>query len=263
MKHSSLALIFTAILFSGCESAPERPSGQNNSNNNNTSVHQARCEAACALESGNPCQADSQQKCITNCKLVVQGSNAACAQCIVEKSGYTGRKCSCYGMGCQLETFSPGDRVGNPAGPDDTCSQEQEVCWGNSWADASKDCKSLCFGEDVTEAPVAALKAQCAARCATDREPCASKGDQASCKSQCEARIDGLKPACAACMVSRGAWKGKRCSCYGMGCNLGSFGKGPTSGNTPSPEDSCSAEEEVCSEYEWPSLTDDCTELCS
>jgi hypothetical protein len=112
-----------------------------------------KCAAACKVPSTGPCASQSEADCQSTCTAMTSGLAVECVQCIVEHSGWSGRKCSCYGTGCDLVYFGPGPIQTSPpiartdGGPATECAAEQEKCSSFDLQEASgSNCAKFCGG---------------------------------------------------------------------------------------------------------------------
>lgn len=103
-----------------------------------------KCVLACkppAGACGSQDPADCQQACVT----ATEGLVAACAQCITEHSGWSGKTCTCSGGTCNQDFFGDSENTVGSGGPD-TCDPVADTkCDGFSVESTSgSTCKSFC-----------------------------------------------------------------------------------------------------------------------
>ena len=84
-----------------------------------------KCTLAC--EPKVPCAGTDPTVCQARCETTLDALQAACAQCVLEHSGWSGTTCTCDMTGCSRCTYPGGECVGgdlltcDPA-QDNTCS---------------------------------------------------------------------------------------------------------------------------------------------
>jgi len=269
MRTSLLLLI--AALAAGCGDGRARTPGTgtatprtNNTSNDAgvaTGEHAARCNQACADSSGGPCSSNPVGNCNADCDTVTSALSASCASCVLARSGWTGDACTCYGEGCNLCGFSPGDNACSGAQPSDTCAVEDEVCEGYEWEKISSGpCKDICFAETPTDLPQT-LSARCELLCRPSERAC-SGASTADCMTACMTQVSGLEGGCALCVIEQSAWSGRACTCDGPGCSLCRFGPSDSPCASSGPESTCAPEDEICDGMSFGSPVGECADLC-
>lgn len=109
-----------------------------------TATLRDRCVQRCA-DRPNACGSLSAADCLTTCLTAADGVSGACGLCRIESSGWAGRGCNCYGEGCSLCGFGPGDDAPCSGGSDSTCSAEEETCRGFEVGPPTGDCADYCL----------------------------------------------------------------------------------------------------------------------
>lgn len=66
-----------------------------------------KCEVACKPPAG-PCGSTDPTDCQHACVTATEGLEVACAQCITEHSGWSGKVCKCSGGSCSIDDFQTG-----------------------------------------------------------------------------------------------------------------------------------------------------------
>lgn len=98
-----------------------------------------KCALACKPPSG-PCGSEDTAECEDACEVTTEGLSVQCAQCVVENSGWKGRKCD--GQGCETGFGPNGVSGGTDCTP---CTAETERCSGFDIEETtSSKCKTLC-----------------------------------------------------------------------------------------------------------------------
>jgi hypothetical protein len=129
----SLALGGLVVLAAACGNGSSGGSGQ----------YADKCDLACVPPSG-PCGAEDSASCQTSCTTALEGLSVACAQCVVEHSGWAGTTCTCSGGNCSEDSFGPGTNSGG-SGPDICDPATATRCSGFELAKTTgSDCKALC-----------------------------------------------------------------------------------------------------------------------
>lgn len=92
-------------------------------------TYAAKCAIACTPPAG-PCQTQDPAMCETQCTTLTEGLSAACAQCIVERSGWRGVACPASCADCCPCDFNPGGASSCQGGTGCSCSKTDEKCTG-------------------------------------------------------------------------------------------------------------------------------------
>lgn len=226
--------------------------------------HLARCMTACAAPADGPCASGDTNACAADCVTHTEGLSATCAQCIAERSGWAGEKCSCYGTGCNTCTFIPsGDLPCSGAAPDDTCAMSDEECYGlMRFPSTAATCTDACYGSGATTPSADQIADRCRLACKTPSSGPCSGQDTTACEQQCRTLVQGLAPACAICVTEWAGWSGVRCGCYGTGCNACAFSPVPTGCASPEPTDTCEPSDERCDGIVFGQVSDNCQAFC-
>jgi hypothetical protein len=113
-----------------------------------SSPNLAKCKIACEAPTDGPCKDADVTDCIEKCTVFLEGMSASCVQCIVESSGWAGKRCpsECKCCPC-IESFGPsGTGCGKcPVGATPSCDPSEETCTGYSLAKTSSGaCQTAC-----------------------------------------------------------------------------------------------------------------------
>lgn len=135
------------------EAAPEAPSVSPAAA---ASPYLQKCQLACKRPADGPCASADAVACIEACTTALEGAKSACAQCVVENSGWAGLVCGddkqCTGCcKCGPDKFGPGAKEGKacvgcsaPTYPK-SCDRSEERCDGFSLAKtATGTCAEAC-----------------------------------------------------------------------------------------------------------------------
>lgn len=214
-------------------------------------THTARCIDGCALPADGPCASGGDLvRCADTCTVLAEGLSAACASCVLERSGWAGTRCTCVGAGCNACGFGPGGVACESPAPTDTCAPSDESCSGFEAASVTRGaCADVCVGEGTTPT-IGSLDDRCAIACQKPRSGPCSDADEAGCVASCKIRLAGLPAACAMCVIEDSGWAGERCSCVGDGCTACPFGPGGRPCQSPLPQDTCGPSDESCTGFE-------------
>ncbi len=88
---------------------------------------QKRCEEACIQPQAGPCATGDGAACIAECVALVDGLGAECTDCVLQRTGWFGRECTCEGAQCCSTVFGPG------VDPQPNCN-ELVNCQEEDWA---------------------------------------------------------------------------------------------------------------------------------
>ncbi len=142
MRHW-IGLVSCAVLLVGCGSTIQTGSGGSSdggapaSNSEpgapaatlapeaRASQYFTKCSLGCEAPKDGPCATADVIACINKCTATLEGLAIACAQCLVENSGYTGERCDALGVPGEPVGFGPGPRK---ALPEPTACPEGETC---------------------------------------------------------------------------------------------------------------------------------------
>lgn len=103
-----------------------------------------KCAIACKPPAG-PCSAQDPAECQTQCTTLTDGLAVACAQCMIEHSGWSGTKCTASCTDCCPCGFGPSSGDTCEGGTGCSCSAADEKCEGFAIGAASdSDCKAAC-----------------------------------------------------------------------------------------------------------------------
>lgn len=264
----------TVVVAAACGGSRDRPDGtrDNNGNANNTNTnngsavtpdHPAICNQACSAPREGPCATADSDVCVSACAAKTNGLSAQCATCITSLSGYAGQACTCYGEGCVLCPFAPGDTTCSGAGPGDTCSASEEVCDGFEAADIiGGPCEAPCLSDDANPPNLGpTLEDRCKTLC-EDRPSACAAASTSDCLTSCLTAVSASEGTCALCRLEASGWAGQACTCYGAGCGLCPFGPEDSPCAGPTPDDTCSSTDEVCDGLELAPPTGACARLC-
>lgn len=108
-----------------------------------TDTLQDRCAQICAHAPAQ-CASASQATCISACMTQAQAVVPACAVCRIERSGWAGERCTCYGTGCTLCPFAPSPTACRGPGPEESCAAAEESCDGLEFAEPTGACADYC-----------------------------------------------------------------------------------------------------------------------
>ncbi len=105
-------------------------------------AHFKKCSLACEAPADGPCATADVNACISKCTATLEGLAIACAQCLVENSGYTGERCEKVGEPGYPRSFGPrgrpgpGDSIdgGSEDPPPPLCTEALELCDGITMA---------------------------------------------------------------------------------------------------------------------------------
>jgi hypothetical protein len=105
-------------------------------------TYASKCAAACEAPASGPCKGKDPVECQRACVATTEGLAAACAQCLVERTGWKGGQC--LSNGCGPCDFGP-DPSNCYAPPPCACTAAKESCDGFVIGEiTSNDCKALC-----------------------------------------------------------------------------------------------------------------------
>jgi hypothetical protein len=105
-------------------------------------AYASKCEAACQPPSG-PCASSDVAACKSKCTAATDGLTATCAQCVIEHSGWSGKKCNPQN-GC-VSSFGPGATSDLCASGSMCTAAADDACTGFTLGKASSStCAAFC-----------------------------------------------------------------------------------------------------------------------
>lgn len=267
----ALPFLVASVLIAACGDGRARTPGTGTATSNNntrsdagviTGEHAARCMLACTEASQGPCASGPSGECNSDCAVLTEGFSAECVACVLAESAWAGQACTCYGTGCTLCGFGPGDHACSGAAPEETCSSTDEVCDGFEFAKVTLDgCGALCFPDNNPPDLGPTLAARCDRLCA-DRPRACAQASAETCVSTCMTQVAGLPSGCALCLLESSAWSGRACTCDGVGCTLCGFSAEPEACRSAGPEETCGPADEVCDGMDFASPGGACSDYC-
>jgi len=101
----------------------------------------AKCRVGCQPKSDGPCAGEDAAACVEDCTALTAGRSALCAQCLAERTRWSGSTCTCSASGCTACSSSGG--VGTcQSGAPGSCIPGKK-CTGYHVGETS-DCRSEC-----------------------------------------------------------------------------------------------------------------------
>src|SRR5260221_12042174 len=88
-------------------------------------AYASKCDPVCQPPAG-PCAGSDASGCQSTCTGATDGLTAACAQCMIEHSGWSGKTCNSQ-TGC-VDSFGPGTTGSCSSGS--TCTSADDACTG-------------------------------------------------------------------------------------------------------------------------------------